>query len=101
MSTLERDLTWNITELKTFYDALLDIHKALKDLHDSKEALCEQYRKDRDRLYSEYMAFLSSMEENSRKLHEEIEGMKTTIWRDDPRDAPAGGVSHEDGQGTT
>jgi len=79
MSTLERDPTWNITELETFYDALLDIHKALKDLHDSKEVLCEHYRKDCDRLYSECMTFLSSMEENSRKLREEVEGTKTTI----------------------
>jgi len=104
MSTLERDPTWTTTELETFYDALVDIQKARKDHHDCQEVLCEHYRKDRDRLFSESMAFLTRMVEHSRKLLEEIERMKSIILGDDPStlgDVPTGGVSHEDGQGTT
>ena len=104
MSTLDRDPTWTTTELETYFDSLLDIHKALKDHHGCQEVLCEHYRKDRDRLFSESMAFLVRMVEHSRKFLEEIEGMITTICGDNPPtqgDAPAGDVSHEDGQGTT
>ncbi|KAI4626636.1 hypothetical protein J4E83_003788 [Alternaria metachromatica] len=101
MSTLERDPTWTTTELETFYDALLDIQKARKDLHDGKEALCEHYRKDRDRLFSESMAFLARIVEHSRKLLEEIERMRTIILGDDPPTQGDVPVGHEDGQGTT
>lgn len=67
MSTLGRDPTWTITKLETQYDTLHDIHEALKDLHDRNEVLCEHYRKGRDKLYRDYMAFLSSVEEKFAK----------------------------------